>query len=133
MRELSTEGFQVLTAYPWPGNVRELKNLIERIIILTSEAEEGSVITAAQILNHLQDDSFSVKMEEEVGISSSTHSDPVAPVGGRNLRDARQEFEKEFILKTLKEQDWNISKTAQVLGVERSHLHRKIKSYGIEG
>jgi two-component system nitrogen regulation response regulator NtrX len=50
----------------------------------------------------------------------------------KNLRDARQEFEKDFILKTLKEFDWNISRTAHVLGIERSHLHRKIKSYGIE-
>jgi two-component system nitrogen regulation response regulator NtrX len=51
---------------------------------------------------------------------------------GRSLKDARQEFEKEFILRTLKENEWNVSKTAQILGVERSHLHRKIKSYGIE-
>jgi two-component system nitrogen regulation response regulator NtrX len=55
-----------------------------------------------------------------------------AAVAPKNLRDARQEFEKDFILKTLKENDWNVSRTAAVLGIERSYLHRKIKSYGIE-
>jgi two-component system nitrogen regulation response regulator NtrX len=50
----------------------------------------------------------------------------------RSLKDARHGFEREFILKTLKENDWNVSKTATILGVERSHLHRKIKSYGID-
>ncbi len=50
----------------------------------------------------------------------------------KNLRDARGEFEKEFIVKTLEENDWNVSKAATVLGIERSHLHKKMKSYGIE-
>jgi two-component system nitrogen regulation response regulator NtrX len=131
MRELSPEALRVLNAYPWPGNVRELKNLIERVIILTSEAEDGQTITAANLLRNLQDDTFSVRMEEQ-GIADAALGVSSAMSGGKNLRDARQEFEKEFILKTLKEHDWNISKTAQVLGIERSHLHRKIKSYGIE-
>ena len=48
------------------------------------------------------------------------------------LRDARREFEKRFIMKKLKENEENISKTAEVIGIERSNLHRKIKSYGIE-
>ncbi len=68
----------------------------------------------------------------ETGASEDADSVP-SSAGGRNLRDARQEFEKEFILKTLKENDWNVSKCAQILGIERSHLHRKIKSFGIEG
>ncbi len=121
IRELSPEAVSVLMAYPWPGNVRELKNLIERVIILTTEADEGKVISAAHLL---------LNMEGALETHLST-SDP-SPTNARSLRDARQEFEKEFILKTLKELDWNISKAAQVLGIERSHLHRKIKSYGIE-
>ncbi|MGK5089146.1 sigma-54 dependent transcriptional regulator [Bdellovibrionota bacterium FG-2] len=128
LREFSKEAMQVLMAYPWPGNVRELKNLIERVVILTAESEEGQLILAAHILGHLKDDSWSFNLEER---ADEPRGD-TAETGGRNLRDARQEFEREFILKTLKEHDWNISKTAQVLGIERSHLHRKIKSYGIE-
>jgi len=49
-----------------------------------------------------------------------------------SLKDAKTEFEREFILKKLRENEWNVSKTAQVLGIERSHLHRKIRAYGID-
>jgi two-component system, NtrC family, nitrogen regulation response regulator NtrX len=122
-RELSAEATQVLRSYPWPGNVRELKNLIERVVILTTEAEEGHSITAAHLLKNLKDDAIGVHLGDETEKVDRS---------GMNLRDARQEFEKDFILKTLKDNDWNISKTAQILGIERSHLHRKIKSFGID-
>ncbi|MCM2324430.1 MAG: sigma-54 dependent transcriptional regulator [Oligoflexia bacterium] len=132
LRELGPEAMAMLAAYSWPGNVRELKNLIERMVILTPEAEEGSPITAALLLGHLKDE---VLTEQFKGGSFGTSggSEAASLSQARNLRDARQEFEKEFILKTLKELDWNVSRAAQVLGIERSHLHRKIKSYGIEG
>lgn len=132
MRALAPEALHVLTAYPWPGNVRELKNLIERVIILTPEVEEGQIITAAHLLKNLQDDTFSLRMEEGRVDPQQRSNSPGVSASARNLRDARQEFEKDFILRTLKEHDWNVSKTAQILGIERSHLHRKIKSYGIE-
>ncbi len=127
---LSPEAVTVLSSYSWPGNVRELRNLIERIVILTPESEENKPVYAATLLNHLNDEALNLRFEEKE--RSDTDADVGAGAGGRNLRDARTEFEKEFILKTLKENDWNISKTAQILGIERSHLHRKIKSYGIE-
>ncbi|MGZ3697588.1 MAG: sigma-54-dependent transcriptional regulator [Bdellovibrionota bacterium] len=130
LRELTKEGLQVLMAYPWPGNVRELKNLVERLVILTPESEDGHPVTAAMLLAHLKDEALTIRVEEENDAAGAAWAG--ASGGNRNLRDARQEFEKEFILKTLKEQDWNISKTAATLGIERSHLHRKIKSYGIE-
>ena len=132
VRSVSKEALAVLTSYSWPGNVRELKNLMERLVILTLESEEGKNIQAADILKNLQDDAFGVKLEEEGLTEYPMILDDEVTHGGKNLRDARQEFEKQFILKTLRENDWNISKTAQVLGIERSHLHRKIKSYGIE-
>jgi two-component system, NtrC family, nitrogen regulation response regulator NtrX len=126
--ELSKEAINVLLAYSWPGNVRELKNLIERIVILSTASEEDRLVSAATLLSHLQDESSSLRSEGAVvdvpGESSSSQA--------KNLRDARQEFEKDFILKTLKENDWNVSRTASILGIERSHLHRKIKSFGIE-
>lgn len=125
-KKLGLEAMNVLTAYDWPGNVRELKNLIERLVILTPEDDRNPEVSAAQVLNH---------MKEEV-----TQSQIVLPPeflqkhqsAGKSLRDARGEFEREFIIKTLKENDWNISKAAQILGIERSYLHKKIKSYGIE-
>jgi two-component system nitrogen regulation response regulator NtrX len=134
LRDLSDEALQVLTAYSWPGNVRELKNLIERVIILTSESEEGQCITAAHLLDNLQDEAFSIRMEERLaeGFESKRSFNEQAGSAGKYLKYARQEFEKEFILSSLKQYEWNISRTAQALGIERSHLHRKIKSYGIE-
>ncbi|OFZ19247.1 MAG: Fis family transcriptional regulator [Bdellovibrionales bacterium GWB1_55_8] len=128
LRPLSQEALAALTSYSWPGNVRELRNMIERLTILSGPSETGP-ISAATVLQHLQSDPTGFRASVEAGPPLSMED---AGLASKNLRDARQEFEREFILKTLKEHDWNISKTAQVLGIERSHLHRKIKSYGIE-
>jgi len=125
LRTLTKEAEALLKTYSWPGNVRELKNLIERLIILTAEIEDGGPITANHLLSHLQNDALAPPPPERGGGAAAAAS-------ARNLRDARGEFEKDFILKTLKENDWNVSKAASVLGIERSHLHKKMKSYGIE-
>lgn len=126
-RVLKPDSIELLRAYPWPGNVRELKNLIERLMILTTESQEGAPITPADLMSHLQIDSFSAAV-------GGHHADEAknSAMSARNLRDARTEFEKDFILKTLKENDWNVSKASAVLGIERSHLHKKMKSFGIE-
>ena len=129
-RSFTPEALRVLDGYPWPGNVRELRNLIERVVILTPENEEGQPIQAADLLQHLRHDTGTLGPVEPSARAGALESASTA--AARNLRDARQEFEKEFILRTLKEQDWNVSRTASILGIERSHLHRKIKSYGIE-
>ena len=86
-------------------------------------------ITAATLLAHLKDEAISATLARTGVEVQGTGAEAQT---GRNLRDARHEFEKDFILRTLKENEWNVSRTAQVLGIERSHLHRKIKSYGIE-
>lgn len=125
-RELGPEAMQVLLAYPWPGNVRELKNLMERVVILTPESEEGQPILASTLLEQLQEEVVSVKALAGPAIDALAHPSP------KNLRDARQEFERDYILRVLKESEGNISRAALVLGIERSHLHKKIKSYGIE-
>ncbi|MBY0471045.1 sigma-54 dependent transcriptional regulator [bacterium] len=118
--EFTPEAIAVLVSYSWPGNVRELKNLVERMVILSSGSKEDTKITAAALLTHLEEDALAPRAEVATVVQA------------KNLRDARQEFERDLILKTLKEQDWNVSKTASVLGIERSYLHRKIKSFGIE-
>jgi len=133
LRTLSPEGVRVLQAYSWPGNVRELKNLTERMIILTTESEEGRAISAADVLRNMHDDAFVLRMEDEGLVSIPERPSDACATATKNLRDARQGFEKEFIIKTLKEHDWNVSRAAQTLGIERSHLHRKIKLFGIEG
>lgn len=126
LRTLTVDAADLLKSYSWPGNVRELKNLFERMMILTLEHEEGEPISASQLLSHLEADAFSAQIANRGEITQMNS------VSAKNLRDARSEFEKDFILKTLKENDWNVSKAASILGIERSHLHKKMKSYGIE-
>lgn len=108
-----TEGaVKKLMQHDWPGNVRELKNIIERLVIMTP----GSTITAEDIL--------------PLGTRTSSEIDTLISI--QQLKDARAEFEKIFIENKLRECGYNISKTADVIGVERSNLHRKIKGLGID-
>lgn len=113
-KEITPEALELLMEYKWPGNVRELKNMIERLVILTP----GNIITAKDI-----PDSLKEKAEPDVKDSLS---------GFSSWKEAKNYFEKEFISKKLAENNGNISQTAQTIGVERSHLHKKIKAYGLE-
>jgi len=107
-RRLSAEAVRALQAHRWPGNVRELKNLIERLMIFG----EGDAIDASDL-------PFSAA---ETGALA-----PDAP-----LKDARDEFERRYILGALKRHRGNVTRAAETLGLERSNLYRKLKSYGIE-
>lgn len=105
---------RLLREYSWPGNIRELKNLLERLVIMTS----GPTITVKDIPSY---------------ISGARAGDGERDLFSRSLlRDARASFEKEFIVRKLRDNSGNIAKTAESIGIERSHLYRKIKSYGIE-
>ena len=116
-KALSPEALDVLLGHDWPGNIRELKNLVERVVIMTP----GPVIRP-----------------EDVPLA------PAAPAGDRageswrrpfqapSLRDARTDFEREYLVQQLARHGWNISRTAEAIGIERSNLHRKIRQYGIE-
>ena len=108
---VSKESLEAIQNYPWPGNVRELKNWVERACILSN----GDVVDWYQF----EDGSVS---EENTSLE----------IEDKNLREARARFEKQFILRVLSENGGNVSKTALSIGVERSHLHKKIKAYGIE-
>ena len=109
-----------LYTYDWPGNVRELRNLVERITILANnESKEDTSKLLADILSKTQN--FN---DSEIGIKTS-YSAP--------LKEAREQFEKEYLITQLKKNHGNISKTADVIGMERSALHRKLKELGIKG
>lgn len=127
-REIEAGAREVLCAYGWPGNVRELRNLMERIVILTADAEDGRPLTRSHLLEHMNTEYASLRTEGQVRGAT----DEVTSPGIRRLRDARNDFERDFILRILRENDGNVSKTAASLGIERSHLHRKMKTYGIE-
>jgi len=114
LKRISPEGMELLVSYSWPGNVRELKNVIERMVIMT----RGGMIEAKDVPEPVRE---------------QRRAQPEFSFFEYNLlKDARREFEKRFIMKKLLENEENISKTAEVIGIERSNLHRKIKSYNIE-
>ena len=114
-KEFSGEATRIFQRYHWPGNVRELKNLVERLVIMTP----GKVIHGADIPPPFNRES---KIEE--ALASSLMAD--------SYKDARGNFEKAFLATKLKEFNWNISQTAEAIGIERSNLHKKIKAYGLE-
>jgi two-component system nitrogen regulation response regulator NtrX len=101
------EAVEVLMAYDWPGNIRELRNIVERLMILN----EGREIDAEAVRALIG------KTEEKKETSLFKQS----------YKDARRNFEKLYIEEKLREHDWNISKTAKALGIERPNLHRKMR------
>jgi two-component system nitrogen regulation response regulator NtrX len=113
------EAVELMRRYDWPGNVRELKNIIERLVIMTP----GTTISINQIPDYIA----AGEASRETG---GAKQGSALELG--SLREAREEFEKEFIIQKLEDNDWNISKTAEAIELERSNLHRKIKSYGID-
>jgi two-component system nitrogen regulation response regulator NtrX len=119
IKNLDSAATEALMRYPWPGNVRELKNLIERLVIMVPT----KVITPAQLplptMQPLPTDGDGQETQESL-------------LAVDTFREAREEFEKEFLLRKLEENDWNVSRTAEAIEMERSNLHRKIRGYGIE-
>lgn len=101
-----------MRSYRWPGNVRELRNVIERLMIMVP----GDTITLAD-LEFLEGPSM-----------AAAEPEGTPPL---SLHDARERFERDFILRALAAQQGNISRTAEILGVERSNLYRKMRAFGI--
>ncbi len=122
MKEVSPDAMVVLQQYDWPGNIRELRNLIERLMIMVP----GYVIEASQAVMSLQG-----RTTGAVTAPVAT-ANPLLAKSYDSLRDARNAFEKEYISRKLREHHWNISRTAEDLKIERSHLHRKIKLLDVE-
>ena len=126
LKQVSPEAMDVFMQYEWPGNIRELRNLIERLMIMVP----GTVIEAAHASVALQ-----VRPTQSANQSASGGAHQMNSLLNRHydsLRDARNAFEKEFIARKLREHHWNISRTAEDLQIERSHLHRKIKLLDVE-
>jgi two-component system nitrogen regulation response regulator NtrX len=109
-KEFTPAAIEVLVQYPWPGNVRELKNLVERLVIVCPSEEIEP--------QHLPPELFR-------GASKS----PQKPY--ESLHEARSAYEREFVLRKLEENRWNMTKAALALGLERSHLYRKMRTLGI--
>lgn len=113
------ETIKILKNYPWPGNVRELKNFVERLYILY----QGMEVTPSDLPGEIARDNASAETEE-----SLFEKDEELP---EDFKLARSKFEAWFLDNKLKEYDGNISKLAEAIGLERSYLYRKLKSYEI--
>ena len=113
-KRFDADAFDTLRTYGWPGNVRELRNVIERLMIMVP----GERVAARDLL-FLDQGSAQLPSADAVVT-------PIMP-----LHDARDDFERQYILRALAAQQGNISRTADVLGVERSNLYRKMRAFGI--
>ncbi len=115
--EVSMEAMAALQSYEWPGNVRQLRNVVERTIILTPRDRLGRIeadMLPAEVLNG--------RISGDSGISS---------LMGVPLREARENFEREYLRVQIRRFSGNISRTASFIGMERSALHRKLKLLGM--
>ncbi|MBI1734772.1 MAG: sigma-54-dependent Fis family transcriptional regulator [Candidatus Rokubacteria bacterium] len=108
-KTIAGDALAYFLAYDWPGNVRELRNMVERLVIMSPRDTIGA-------------EDLPVPLRPK---------DELAEVRERSLREAREHFERAYILAELHAHEWNMTRTAERLGIERSHLYRKIKAYGI--
>ena len=117
-KEFSTKALQAMKQHSWPGNIRELRNVVERLVIMSPEA----------VIN-----------ENDVALFLGTGSKPVVPESpsaklypALGYKEAKKQFEHDYLKAQLEANDGNVSQTAEQIGMERSHLHKKVKSLGIE-
>ncbi len=118
LRELAEDAQAMLQTMPWPGNVRQLKNVVERALILGDGTDP---ITASELPG--QEAAAVDTSDQAVVVSGALAMMP--------LREAREAFEREYLLTQINRFGGNISRTANFVGMERSALHRKLKSLGV--
>lgn len=112
MKHVSAAAMSVLHTYDWPGNIRELKNVIERLMIMCSSEK----IDVNDLPAHIHSPTTHLPFQMETGLT---------------LKDLRDKVEREYILSTLKKNNWNVSKTAKELAIDRTNLHKKINYYNL--
>jgi two-component system nitrogen regulation response regulator NtrX len=118
MREIGDDALAVLQAHNWPGNVRQLRNIVERLLILATDDAEQAI--SADLL------------PSDLGSSAQWNGNGKGElVISLPLREAREIFERDYLLAQINRFGGNISRTAAFIGMERSALHRKLKSLGV--
>jgi two-component system nitrogen regulation response regulator NtrX len=122
-KEISPQALEILSAYPWPGNVRELRNVVERLVILSDEG-----IGVGDLPEEIV-----AEASRQVRPAPAVNAAVQLPAEARDLplRELRDLVERQYIRSKLDENGWNISRTAQVLGIERTNLHKKMRALGI--
>ena len=115
------EALLSMTRHDWPGNIRELRNFVERVIIMCPEEEINGEVIAGLLPSR------------RPGRQALAGSKGLPEIfGAMNFKDAKRAFEREFLRSRLGEHDMNISQTAEAIGMERSHLHKKVKALEID-
>ena len=123
-REISHEALAVLARHEWPGNVRELRNMIERMVVLSDgDLELDDVPPELRAGVVVGEHGFA---DEDERFGELLRGNSELP-----LKAFREAVERAFIIHRLRDNDWNVSRTAELLGIERTHLHRKLKLFGI--
>jgi len=119
LRSIAPDALAVLQSYAWPGNIRELRNVVERMVIMADDVIRVEDIPAY------------VKSKEVDASLVVAGDDLLQKYKDSNLREFREQVEADFIRMKLASYEWNISRTAQALGVERTNLHKKLRALGI--
>ena len=119
VRRIGDDAMAVLQAHNWPGNIRQLRNNIERLMILTRSDDVDAPITADLLPSEIGD------------VMPRTPNQSDQHIMALPLREAREQFEKDYLVAQINRFGGNISKTAEFIGMERSALHRKLKSLGV--
>ncbi len=116
-KQFADSALAMLMRHSWPGNIRELRNMVERLVIMTP----SQLITAEDVALFLQPSTL--RPPPAVCLPAWNHL---------GFKEARQQFEHDYLCKKLAENNSNVSKTAEKIGLERSHLHKKLKALGIK-
>ncbi len=115
-KKFDEAAMNAMMRHSWPGNVRELRNMVERVVIMTPEPVVGE-----KTINML--------LRSNVGMQKNSFDDTwTKPYRQNNFKEAKKDFEREYLRAKLKEHEGNISQTAEEIGLERSHLHKKVKN-----
>jgi two-component system nitrogen regulation response regulator NtrX len=125
-KAISEEASAILSEYSWPGNVRELRNVIERLVILSEES-----IGVGDLPEEIVEDVSRRKREEASAGLTLPRVELPPEARALPLREFRDHMEREYIRMKLDENGWNISRTANLLGIERTNLHKKMRSLGL--
>jgi DNA-binding NtrC family response regulator len=129
-KAVDPEVFDLLTQRPWPGNVRELRNVVERMVILSGSRIGVDDVPRDWIGHRLQEGSVPAR-SDAAGQAEGGFVVPLEPAERLPLREFRDRAEAAYLVATLRQCDWNISRAAGVLGIERTNLHKKMRSFGI--
>ena len=134
-KRIEPRAMEALQRYRWRGNIRELRNQVERVMIMTS----GDVIRLEDLPQDIRGDAGVSGLPEATtpattspATSTQASSTPAAPAAAGTLREFKDAAERAFLVQKLRENHWNISKTAEVIDTPRSNLYKKLEQYGIK-